>query len=133
MSKLYFSISELIHSDKAILHRINNMPDINSLDNMLNLIHYCLNPIRTAIKKPMLVTSGYRCEELNKLVGGADNSNHLTGCACDFIIKGMKPKEIIKFITAMNIEYDELVNEYDSWVHIAYRHNNNRMKQFKVE
>ena len=133
MSKLYFSISELIHSDKAILHRINNMPDINSLDNMLNLIHYCLNPIRTAIKEPMIVTSGYRCEKLNKLVGGADNSNHLAGCACDFIIQGMQPREIIKFINAMNIEYDELINEYDKWVHISFRKGNNRQKSFKIE
>lgn len=133
MTKLYFKMSELIHSDKAILHRINNMPDINSLDNMLNLIHYCLNPIRTAIKKPMIVTSGYRCEELNKLVGGADNSNHLTGCACDFIIQGMKPKEIIKFINAMNIEYDELINEYDKWVHISFNKGNNRQQSFKIE
>jgi hypothetical protein len=133
MGKLYFSISELIHSDKAILHKINNMPDINSLDNMLNLIHYCLNPIRTAIKQPMIVTSGYRCKELNKLVGGADNSNHLSGCACDFIIQGKTPKEIIKFINAMNIEYDELINEYDKWVHISFRKGNNRQKSFKKE
>ena len=43
---LKFDISELIHSDTAVRKNINNMPDINSLDNMLKLIYYCLQPIR---------------------------------------------------------------------------------------
>ena len=43
---LNFSMSELIYSDTAVRNNINNMPDINSLDCMLNLIVYCLQPVR---------------------------------------------------------------------------------------
>lgn len=129
---LYFKMSELIHSDKAVLLKINNMPDINSLDNMLNLIHYVLNPIRERITRPMIITSGYRCKELNKAVNGAEYSQHLRGQAVDFVVEGMKIADIIKFINNMNIEYDELINEYDKWVHISYNKGKNRQKCFKI-
>ena len=132
MTKLYFSISELIHSDTAVLHNINNMPDINSLDNMLNLIFYVLNPIRERIKKPMIITSGYRNKEVNRLVGGKDTSQHLKGQAVDFVIQGMKPSEIIYLIRNMCIEYDQLINEYDKWVHISFNKGNNRQEAFKI-
>ena len=133
MGKLYFSMSELIHSDTAILNNINNMPDINSLDNMLDLVYYVLNPIRERIKKPMIVTSGYRNKEVNRLVGGKPTSQHLKGQAVDFVIKGMKPSEIVHFIRNTYIEYDQLINEYDKWVHISYNKGNNRQQCFKEE
>lgn len=133
MGKLYFSMSELIHSDTAILNNINNMPDINSLDNMLDLVYYVLNPIRERIKKPIIVTSGYRNKEVNRLVGGKSTSQHLKGQAVDFIIKGMKPCEIVHFIRNTYIEYDQLINEYDKWVHISYNKGNNRQQCFKEE
>lgn len=129
---LYFKMSELIHSDKAIFHNINNMPDINSLDNMLNLIYYVLNPIRQNIEKPVIITSGYRNKQVNKLVNGAPNSQHLKGEAADFIIKGMTIEDIIKFINNLNIEYDELINEYNKWVHISFVKGHNRQKCFKI-
>lgn len=133
MSKLYFKMSELIHSDTAVLHKINNMPDINSLDNMLDLIYYVLNPIRERIREPMIITSGYRNKEVNRLVGGKSTSQHLKGQAVDFIIKGMNPSEIVHFIRNTYIEYDQLINEYDKWVHISYNKGNNRQQCFKEE
>lgn len=126
-------MSELIHSDTAILHNINNMPDINSLDNMIDLVYYVLNPIRERIKKPMIITSGYRNEKVNRLVGGKNTSQHLKGQAVDFIIQGMKPSEIVHFIRNTYIEYDQLINEYDKWVHISYNKGNNRQQCFKIE
>lgn len=130
--QLNFSISELIQSDTAIKNRINNMPDINSLDNLLNLIYYCLQPIRNRLERPMVITSGYRNSEVNKLVGGAYNSQHITGQAADFIIRGMTPKQIIEVIQKMGIEYDQLINEHDQWVHISFNKGNNRNQCFKI-
>ena len=124
---LNFKISELIHSDIAIQNNINNMPDINSLDNMLELIFHCLQPIRDLIKKPMIITSGFRNQQVNFLAGGAFNSQHKEGKAADFIIKGMTPKEIIEIIKKSDIEYDQLLNEYDKWVHISFNRGKNRM------
>lgn len=128
---LNFQISELIHSDTAIKYNINNMPDINSLDNMLNLIIYCLQPIRDKIKKPMIITSGYRNTEVNRLVGGNPTSQHKKGQAVDFIIKDMTPKQIVDFIKKNGIEYDQLINEYDKWVHVSYNKGYNRKQVLK--
>ena len=128
---LNFKMSELIHSDIANQANINNMPDIKSLDNMLELIFYCLQPIRNLIKKPMIIASGYRIQQVNFLAGGALNSQHKEGKAVDFIIKGMTPKEIVEIIKKSDIEFDQLINEYDKWVHISYNGKENRRQVLK--
>lgn len=120
---LNFKISELIHSDTAIRNNVNNMPDINSLDNMLELIYYVLQPLRNKIGKPMIITSGFRNQQVNKLVGGSKTSEHTKGMAVDFVINGMSPKQIINFIRKSGIKYTQLIEEYannTSWVHISY-------------
>ena len=130
--KLNFTISELIRSDIAAKKNINNMPDIKSLDNLLNLIYFCLQPIREYINEPIIITSGFRNSEVNKLVGGAKNSQHLTGQAADFIVRGMTPKQIIAKVQNMGIEHDQLINEYDQWVHISFNKGKNRNQCFKI-
>lgn len=131
MSNINFKISELIYSDVAAKNNISNMPDINSLDCMLDLIVNCLQPIRNLLNKPMIITSGYRNNEVNKLVKGANNSQHKKGQAVDFIIKGMTPSEIIEMIKKSDIEFDQLINEYDRWVHISYLMGKNRKQILK--
>lgn len=131
MKNLNFTISELIHSDEAIKQRINNMPDINSMDNLLELIVFCLQPVRDLIKKPMIITSGFRNSTVNKLVGGVSNSQHLYGQAVDFVVNGMTPVQIVDIIKKSNIEFDQLINEYDKWVHISFNRGKNRKQVLK--
>lgn len=126
---LNFTISELIHSDTAIRHNINNMPDINSLDCMLDLIVYCLQPIREKIKKPMIITSGFRNKEVNKLVGGSSTSQHTKGQAADIKVSGMTPSKLYTYILNSGIEYDQLILE-PTWVHISYVKDKNRKMHF---
>ena len=126
-----FSISELITSDTANRLKINNMPDINSLDCMLDLICDCLQPIRDKIKKPMIITSGFRCYQLNKAVGGVANSQHTKGQAVDFHINGMSISDVIDFIVKSGVPFDQLIDER-TWVHISYRKGNNRRQVLKV-
>ncbi len=128
---LNFKISELIYSETAVKNNINNMPDINSLDNMLNLIYYCLQPARELLNAPMTITSGFRNPLVNRLVGGVNLSQHLYGQAADFIIKGMTPNQIISIIKTSKIEFDQLINEYDKWVHISYNKGKNRREILK--
>lgn len=128
---LNFTMSELIHSDTAIANNISNTPDINSMDNMLNLIVYCLQPIRDKLKKPMVITSGYRNAQVNKLVGGVGNSQHQTGQAVDFTVSGMTPTQIVDFIKKSGIEFDQLINEYDKWTHISFNKGKNRKQVLK--
>lgn len=128
---LNFKMSELIHSDTAVRHNINNMPDINSLDCMLDLIVYCLQPIRSKLGKPMIITSGYRNSQVNKLVGGVSTSQHTKGQAVDFVVKGMTIAQVIDFIKKSGIEYDQLIDER-TWVHISFVKNQNRKQCFKL-
>lgn len=125
---LNFKMSELIHSDTAVKHNINNMPDINSLDCMLDLIVQCLQPIRDKIGKPMIITSGYRCSTLNAHpeIKGAENSQHTKGQAADFVIVGMAPDQIIEKIKSSGIEFDQLINEHNRWVHVSFNKGKNR-------
>ena len=127
---LNFSISELCKSDKARQHNIKNTPNITQVDNMLNLIFYCLQPVRNLLGKPMIISSGFRNPEVNKLVNGKPNSQHLEGKAADFTVKGESVAGIIFKIQTSNIEYDQLLNEYDKWVHISFNKGNNR-RQYK--
>jgi len=123
---LNFKLSELVYSDIAIKHNINNMPDINSLDCMLDLIFYCLQPLRDKLQKPVKITSGYRNKRVNKLAGGKDTSRHTKGQAVDFHVDGMTVKQVVEFIKNSGIEFDQLINEYDKWVHISFVKDKNR-------
>jgi uncharacterized protein YcbK (DUF882 family) len=129
---LNFSISELIKSDIADKNGIKNMPDVASLDNLLQLIFYVLQPLRDKVKRPIVITSGYRCKKVNQLTGGKTTSQHLNGKAADFIIVGMSVQQAIDFVKRSGIEFDQLIHEKignKEWVHISYNKGNNR-KQF---
>mgnify|MGYP003291098320 CR=1 FL=1 len=128
---LNFTISELCKSDIAIKNNINNMPDLKALDNLLDLIFYCLQPLRDKIARPIIISSGYRCDKVNRFVGGASNSQHLSGQAADFKVQGMTIAQTIDFIKNSGIEYDQLINEYDKWIHISYNRNKNRKQILK--
>lgn len=133
--KLFFKMSELIHSDIAVSYNINNMPTVAHLDCMLDLIHYVLQPIRLHFNAPVIITGCYRSwalwEKLEKLGRNpAKNSQHLYGQAVDFIVKGKNTKEVFNWIKKSSIEFDQLLYEYDSqgniWIHISFVKGKNR-------
>ncbi len=133
--KLYFSISELVHSDIAVKYNINNMPDIIHLDNILNLIYYVLQPIRLKFGT-VVVSGGYRSYSLwNKLkqlgYNPAKDSQHLRGQAADILVPSRNLKEVFRWIRD-NLEYDQLLYEYNSkgdvWIHVSFNKGKNRKK-----
>ena len=81
----YFTISELCASATAQREGIDNRPPTSAYHLLHVLVDQLLDPIREAWGEPIVVSSGYRCKELNALVGGAKNSHHLLGCAADLI------------------------------------------------
>lgn len=134
MIKLNFTMSELLHSDIAQKYNIYNVPDKEHLDNLLILICECLQPIRNFINKPIIISSGYRNPRLNShpLINGKPNSQHCTGQAVDFTVKGMTPKQIIEMIKRSGVEVDQCVNEKNCWVHLSYNKGKNRNQFFEI-
>lgn len=129
MSK-YFNITEFTKSSTAQKHGIKNIPSLEELKNIDNLIAYILDPLREAYGKPIIINSGYRCLELNKLVKGSKTSQHLTGQAADIrSVKNTKEenKKLYDLIIQLKLPFDQLINEYDfSWVHVSFSERNRR-------
>ena len=81
----HFSISELTASATALREGIDNRPSKCAYHLLHVLVDQLLDPIREAWGEPIVVSSGYRCKELNTLIGGVKNSHHMLGCAADII------------------------------------------------
>lgn len=129
---LNFKISEMISSQTAAKYNINNMPDINSIDSMLELIVFCLQPIRDKLGKPITITNGYRSIALwNKLhqlgYNPSKTSQHLKGQAADLVVNGMTQQQLFDFIRKSGIMYDQLIWEQDNnCIHISFVKGHNR-------
>ena len=92
----------------------------------------CVSPSEV----PVIITSGYRSPEVNKLAGGSPNSNHLTGCAVD--IRCMGKEQMIRYASILldiadgtRRDFDELLMEQRGsvcWLHFAVRPKENRRR-----
>ncbi len=130
----YVSYDEATKSQTAIRHGIKNEPNEQELLNMKTVAVKCFDPIRENYGKPLKVSSFFRCSELNKKVGGSTTSQHVKGEAID-IDAGSKQenKKIFEFAKA-NLEFDQLINEFDfSWVHISFNQGKNRKQVLVIK
>lgn len=114
-----FTIQELTHSDIALRKRIDNTPNAEVFANLNRLILW-LEIVRGMLGAPMIINSGYRCKELNKLIGGAKDSAHMQGWAADFICPQFgTPLQIVKKIASSELIFDQCIQE-GTWVHISF-------------
>ena len=126
----YFTLNELIKSDAAKRSKINNTPNKQEENNLIALVENILDPLREAYGKPIIVTSGFRCERLNKLVNGSKTSQHRTGQAAD--IRTVEDtveenKKLFDLAQELNLPFDQLIDEYNfDWVHISYSPRNRK-------
>lgn len=127
----HISFEEATKSQTAIRHGIDNTPPPEAIERMKAVANACFEPIREWYGKPLRVSSFYRCDALNKKIGGARTSQHLAGEAID-VDSGSRSenKKILEWAKA-NLVYDQLLSEYPneegpSWVHISFRVGNNR-------
>lgn len=126
----YFTISEMLRSDTAIKKRIWNGANAEEEDNLRALIAAVLDPVRRQFGKPVKVTSGFRCREVNKSVGGVTGSQHLLGEAADIISSTNKKAEnyvLGRLIVALG-NYDQVIFEnvgksdlLPEWIHVSWR------------
>jgi zinc D-Ala-D-Ala carboxypeptidase len=111
-----------------------NHPNDEQLLNMERVANECFEPLRNHFNKPIAVTSFFRCERLNSLVGGVKNSDHLTGCAMDIdsdVYGGMTNLQIMTWLYN-NVDYDQLIFEYLEWVHVSKRPKGNRKETLQI-
>ena len=119
----YFTIKELTKSDTALRRGISNVPNEQQENNLRKLVKTILDPLREKYGKPIIVTSGFRCKKLNRILGGSKTSQHQTGEAVD--IRSVQDtseenKKIFDLIKEMDLPFDQLINEYNyDWIHVS--------------
>lgn len=117
----HFTLEELMHSQTAARRGIENRPTDSALANMQNFLCPGLEQVRALLGKPILISSGYRSPRLNAAVGGSIKSQHMEGLAADFICPGFgSPLAVASAIKKSSIEFDQLLYEFDSWVHVSF-------------
>lgn len=128
----YFTIKEMTDSPTAVKYGIKNEPNATERAALVKLIEKILDPLREAYGKPIIVTSGFRCDKLNKKVGGATSSQHRRGEAADIRTKADTPaenKKLWDLIIKLKLPFDQMINENNfDWVHISYSSRNRRQK-----
>jgi len=128
----HFSLAELTKSQTATRKGIDNQPTLDHIENLTELCTQVLEPTRRNFGKPMVISSGYRSEELCEAIGSSKNSQHAKGEAADFEMFGVDNKELAKYIKN-NLVFDQLILEFynpddplSGWVHCSYSKEENR-------
>lgn len=120
----YFTFLEMIKSSTADKNNIDNNPTNPEIIDNINYTIGRLDEIREKYGKPIIITSGYRCQELNKKVGGKSNSFHLKGLAADLKYS----VELWTFLT-QHAKFDKLILETSKsakWIHCQFSKENER-------
>ena len=139
----HFTLAELC---KTSYHTADgNIPSHVAIENLRNICENWLEDLRYSQNTlygdkehdiPIIISSGYRSEEVNQKCGGAKGSNHLTGCAVDIRCYG--PEQMIRMAGILldiadgtKRDFDELILEKRGttyWIHFAVRPKDNRRK-----
>jgi len=116
----HFTLEEFTVSQTASRKGLDNTPSESVLKELTKTAMQ-MEAIRKLLGVPITINSGYRSPDVNKAVGGAKNSQHLTGQAVDFIAPGFgSVSKIIDTIKKSGLQYDQLIDEYGAWVHISF-------------
>jgi zinc D-Ala-D-Ala carboxypeptidase len=124
----HFTLDEMLTSQSAIRFRYHEQfsPPNEVLDNLERLCENLMEPLRVSLNKPVKVTSGYRCLRVNNKIGGAKGSQHLLGQAADIQVLSMAVEDLFNFIKESDLPYDQLIQEFGSWVHLSFGPQNRR-------
>ena len=125
MLTAHFSLKEMCASGTAIRLGIKNEPSEEVINRLQQLCEHVLEPLRQRFGV-IRITSGYRCERLNKAVGGVKNSQHRLGEAADIHVSNIEVgRKMFRYIKE-NLEFDQLLFERIQengacWLHVSYR------------
>lgn len=140
----HISYKEAVRSITAIRNHIDNRPSKQQLENMHKIADYVFEPLREGLGGyPIIIGSFFRCKELNTLIGGATNSQHmaLRGAAIDLdndnVKEGPDNAAIFNYILD-NLDFDQLIWEYGTdhkpdWVHVSFNKGSNRKQVLRCD
>jgi hypothetical protein len=121
-----FSLAEMVKSDTALRHDMDNTPGEAEIANRKTLCEKVLQPVRDKFQTGVKVNSGFRHPEVNAKVGGSKTSDHCKGQAADIEIPGIANADLAVWIMD-NLEYTQLILEFytpgvpdSGWVHVSY-------------
>ena len=131
----HFTLGELCKT--SVKTADGNIPSHVHIENLRRLCRWLERLRQRYNNTPIIVNSAYRSPQVNKAVGGAPNSNHLTGCAVDIHVSGMV--QLIRYAAILLDISDERQEDFDElllerspkgtyWLHFAVRPKDNRMK-----
>lgn len=133
----YFSIAEFLRSDAAEKYQVSNIPSdeelLKVLTNINALVNNVLDPLRAMIGRPIIITSGYRSRQINELVGGSKTSQHLTGRAADFHVRGFTPQQmnVVYQTIQMIFDFDQLIfYPSKNIIHVSWNGDKNRQQSW---
>lgn len=132
-----FSWDEVIKSATAKSLGIDNEPGPVEKARLQAVIYNVMQPLRDAMRRPIVITSGYRTPDLNAAIGGAINSQHMKGEAIDFVDPKGNLAQMFYYIKD-NLPYDQLIweagnDEQPQWIHVSYKAVGNRRKVLKYK
>ena len=112
----HFTLEELTHTD----HReLDNEPNESERANLVRLAVFLEQVKELLGGKPIMVNSAFRSKAVNDAVGSKDTSQHRIGCAADIRVPGVIPDEVVKSIISSDLQFDQVIREFDRWTHIS--------------
>jgi len=136
----HISFKEGIKSNTATRLGIKNTPDDYQVSNMVNIAINLFEPLREFVGGPIKINSFFRCEDLNRAIGGSSRSQHCEGRAIDLDDTfGHKTNAEMFHYIKNNLDFDQLIWEFGDdnnpdWVHVSFiSFDENRKRSLKAE
>lgn len=136
----HFTINEFEKSAKAYQLGIDNTMPSRQKKNIEKLVNLVLDPLREAIKEPIIISSGYRCPRLNKAVGGAPDSQHVAGLAADITFQKCDTycPWVYRLLKSPNYPYNKHIDqciyyEKRGFIHVSISANDKPRGQFWIQ
>ena len=128
-----FSLHELLLTSNRKFDEEQYNPPPLVVENLRALCVNILQPLRDALGSPVNLNSGYRCPSLNKSIGGASGSQHMTGQAADIVDFTHGNEFMYNKIIELNLPFDQLINEFGfRWIHVSFDLKRNRRQLLKA-
>lgn len=120
----HFILYEFTRSGAAIENEIENIPNEGQVAALTALCNNILEPLRRRFG-PIVISSGFRSQKVNLLVGGVPSSQHRLGEAADIVTGGKERAERMFAFIRDNLDFDQLIMEpvgsdNPRWIHVSY-------------